>query len=242
MKDTFDEDTHDAFTSFEQIERETFIGNALALGGHYQAVKPDTFYQVTGNRYAGSKTPDVVRDKWSTDRSLIAYMEERYGPYDLDAAADESNTVCAKFYNEKTDCLKRWWGKNKHVWLNPPYSFPDPFILKAIEQMEHDNQIDILLPGDNSTAWFRDAQRAAAEVIWIVADSEENEDKQLVSRSGRLAFINGLTGKPVDNNNKGSVIFIMRKLKPGEEQKTFYIPVSEICPSSTKKKMRKRGV
>ncbi|WP_404655940.1 phage N-6-adenine-methyltransferase, partial [Raoultella ornithinolytica] len=143
MKDIADKDTHDAFTTFEQLERETFIGNALATGGHYQAVKPDKFYQVTGNRYAGSKTPDIVRDKWSTDRSLIAYMEERYGPYDLDAAAEESNTVCPKFYDEKTDCLKRWWGKNKHVWLNPPYSFPDPFVLKAIEQMEHDNQIDI---------------------------------------------------------------------------------------------------
>jgi hypothetical protein len=82
-KDTQDKDTHDAFTTFEQLERETFIGNALATGGHYQAVKPDKFYQVTGNRYAGSKTPDIVRDKWSTDRSLIAYMEERYGPYDL---------------------------------------------------------------------------------------------------------------------------------------------------------------
>ncbi len=241
-KDTQDKDTHDAFTTFEQLERETFIGNALATGGHYQAVKPGKFYQVTGNRYAGSKTPDIVRDKWSTDRSLIAYMEERYGPYDLDAAAEESNTVCPKFYDEKTDCLKRWWGKNKHVWLNPPYSFPDPFVLKAIEQMEHDNQIDILLPGDNSTAWFRDAQKAAAEIIWIVADVTEDEDGTQLSRSGRLAFINGLSGKPVDNNNKGSVIFIMRKLKPGEEQKTFYVPVSEICPSLTKKRMRKRGI
>lgn len=92
-------------------------------------------------------------------------------------------------------------------------------MLKAIEQMEHDNQIDILLPGDNSTAWFRDAQKAAAEIIWIVADVTEDEDGTQLSRSGRLAFINGLSGKPVDNNNKGSVIFIMRKLKPGEEQK-----------------------
>ena len=84
-KDITDKDTRDAFITFEQLERETFIGNALATGGHYQAVRPDKFYQVTGNRYAGSKTPDIVRDKWATDRSLIAYMEERYGPYDLEA-------------------------------------------------------------------------------------------------------------------------------------------------------------
>ena len=44
-KDITDKDTRDAFITFEQLERETFIGNALATGGHYQAVRPDKFYQ-----------------------------------------------------------------------------------------------------------------------------------------------------------------------------------------------------
>lgn len=246
MKDEFDNDTidsfnDDSFTSFEEIERENFVTDALVSGGHYQPVKPNQYFKVSGRRTMGTKTPDIARDGWKTDPSLIQWLEKEFGKYDLDAAADESNAVCEKFYNEKTNCLKRWWGKGKHIWLNPPYSNPDPFVLKAIEQMEHDNQIDILLPADNSTAWFRDAQQNAAEIIWITADSEEI-DGEKYSRSGRLAFINALTGKPGTCNNKGSVIFIMRKLKDGEEQKTRYIPVSEICPSLAKKKLRKRNV
>uniref|UniRef100_A0AAU6PXL5 DNA adenine methyltransferase n=1 Tax=Escherichia phage ETEP102 TaxID=3117680 RepID=A0AAU6PXL5_9CAUD len=242
MIESDDKYTHDEFVSFEQIERENFVANALVPGyGHYQAVKPDTFYHVTGKRYAGSKTPDAVRDLWATDRELISWMESRYGKYDIDAAASANNAVCEKFYSEQLNCLKIWWGRNKHIWLNPPYSHPDPFVKKAIEQMEHGNQIDMLLPGDNSTAWFAEARRNAAEIIWIEAEITEI-DQQEYCRTGRLAFISGLAGKPVDGNNKGSVIFVMRKLKEGEEQKTTYVSVSEICPGVSRKKPRKRSV
>lgn len=243
MKDENDKNTHDAFVTFEQLERETFIGNALASGGHYQAIREETFHRVSGHRYLGSKTPDVVRDLWATDRELISWMEKQYGKYDLDAAASEDNAVCKKFYDEKTDCLKIWWGKNKHIWLNPPYSHPDPFVKKAIEQMEHGNQIDMLLPGDNSTAWFAEARRNAAEIIWIEADLiKEPGSEQEYCRTGRLSFISALTGEPVDGNNKGSVIFIMRQLKEGEEQKTRYVSISEICPGVSRKRPRKRSV
>lgn len=246
MKDAFDKDTHDAFVTFEQLERETFMGNALSTGGHYQAVRPNQFYKVSGNRYAGSTTPDCVRDLWSTPREVVEYLADRYGKYDLDAAASEENKVCEKFYSKETNCLKRWWGSNKHVWLNPPYSNPDPFVLKAIEQMEHGNQIDMLLPADNSTAWFSDAQKHAAEIIWITGETwkETGDDgiEKEYSRTGRLAFISGLTGEPVSGNNKGSVIFVMRQLKEGEAQQTHYVPISEICPSVINKRSKARSV
>lgn len=239
-KDILDKDTHDAFVSFEQLERETFIGNALATGGHYQAVKPNQYYKVSGNRYAGSTTPDVVRDMWSTPQEIVEWMESEFGEYDLDAAASQENAVCEKFYSKETNCLKRWWGSNKHVWLNPPYSNPTPFIKKAIEQMEHNNQIDVLLPSDNSTAWFYEAQQNAAEIIWITGEVYEEGGVEY-SRTGRIAFVSGLTGEHVQGNNKGSVIFVMRKLKEGEEQKTRYVKISDICPSVNERRARKRS-
>lgn len=226
--------------TFEQIERETFIGNALATGGHYQAVKPNQYYKVTGNRYNGSNTPDVVRDLWSTPSELVAWMESEYGDYDIDAAASKENAVCEKFYSKETNCLKRWWGSNKHIWLNPPYSNITPFVKKAIEQMEHNNQIDILLPCDTSTGWFYEAQQRAAEIIWITGEVYQ-EDGTEYSRTGRLAFTSALTGKPVQGNNKGSVIFIMRELKEGEQQKTRYVKISDICPSVADRRARKRS-
>lgn len=226
--------------TFEQIERETFIGNALATGGHYQAVKPNQYYKVTGNRYKGSNTPDVVRDLWSTPSELVAWMEIEYGDYDIDAAASKENAVCEKFYSKETNCLKRWWGSNKHIWLNPPYSNITPFVKKAIEQMEHNNQIDILLPCDTSTGWFYEAQQRAAEIIWITGEVYQ-EDGTEYSRTGRLAFTSAITGKPVQGNNKGSVIFIMRELKEGEQQKTRYVKISDICPSVADRRARKRS-
>ncbi|MEG0209100.1 MULTISPECIES: phage N-6-adenine-methyltransferase [Gammaproteobacteria] len=235
MKDIEDKVTGDAFGQ---------VAHPLGLipgNGYYSAVRPDKFYQVTGHRYNGSKTPDIVRDKWATDKGVIEYMEEQYGKYDLDAAASQENAVCEKYYDERINCLNRWWGSNKHVWLNPPYSHPDPFVKKAIEQMEHNNQIDILLPGDNSTAWFAEARKNAAEIIWIEGDIEIRDGVEY-SRTGRLSFISGLTGKPVDGNNKGSVIFVMRKLKEGESQETRYVSITDICPSSLRKKAKKRSV
>lgn len=226
--------------TFEQIERETFIGNALATGGHYHAVKPNQYFKVTGNRYNGSNTPDIVRDLWSTPSELVAWMESEYGDYDIDAAASKENAVCEKFYSKETNCLKRWWGSNKHIWLNPPYSNITPFVKKAIEQMEHNNQIDILLPCDTSTGWFYEAQQRAAEIIWITGEVYQ-EDGTEYSRTGRLAFTSALTGKPVQGNNKGSVIFIMRELKEGEQQKTRYVKISDICPSVADRRARKRS-
>jgi len=226
--------------TFEQIERETFIGNDLATGGHYQAVKPNQYFKVTGNRYNGSNTPDIVRDLWSTPSELVAWMESEYGDYDIDAAASKENAVCEKFYSKETNCLKRWWGSNKHIWLNPPYSNITPFVKKAIEQMEHNNQIDILLPCDTSTGWFYEAQQRAAEIIWITGEVYQ-EDGTEYSRTGRLAFTSALTGKPVQGNNKGSVIFIMRELKEGEQQKTRYVKISDICPSVADRRARKRS-
>lgn len=166
---------------------------------------------------------------WSTPQEIVEWMESEFGEYDLDAAASQENAVCEKFYSKETNCLKRWWGSNKHVWLNPPYSNPTPFIKKAIEQMEHNNQIDVLLPADNSTAWFYEAQKNAAEIIWITGEVYEEGGVEY-SRTGRIAFVSGLTGEPVQGNNKGSVIFVMRKLKEGEEQKTRYVKISDICP------------
>lgn len=226
--------------TFEQIERETFIGNALATGGHYQAVKPNQYFKVTGNRYNGSNTPDIVRDLWSTPYELVAWMESEYGDYDIDAAASKENAVCEKFYSKETNCLKRWWGSNKHIWLNPPYSNITPFVKKSIEQMEHNNQIDMLLPCDTSTGWFYEAQQRAAEIIWITGEVY-HEDGTEYSRTGRLAFTSALTGKPVQGNNKGSVIFIMRELKEGEQQKTRYVKISDICPSVADRRARKRS-
>lgn len=243
MKDENDINTEDAFISFEEVERQDFITNGLVAGGHYQALPTPSCCKVSGKRYLGSQTPDVVKDLWATPKEVIDFMISRYGKYDLDAAATPENAVCDKFYSEQQNCLKRWWGSKKHVWLNPPYSNPLPFVEKAAEQARNGNQIDVLLNADSSTAWFRLAQMRAAEIIWIVADIEyQVTDDEVViesSHSGRLAFTSAETGQPVSGNSKGQVIFIFREMAEGEQQQTHYISIGDICPSVKNKRKRK---
>lgn len=248
MKDEFYTVTLDSFdaetnAALEELAHPVFIQEALATGCHYQAVRILPEMVVSGRRYAGSKTPDSIKNLWSTPRELIDFMEARYGKYDLDAAASEENAVCEKFYTEETSCLKRCWGSKKHVWLNPPYDNPLPFVGKAAEQARNGNQIDMLLNGDNSTAWFRLAQMRAAEIIWIVADIEYGVtgDEIMIysAQSGRLAFTRADTGQPVSGNSKGQVLFIFREMAEGEKQQTHYISIGEICPSVKNKRKRK---
>jgi hypothetical protein len=243
MKDENDVQTEDAFITFEELERQDLVITSLATGGHYQAVKPATSLKVSGRRFLGSNTPDAIKDLWSTPGELVDFMENRYGPYDLDAAASANNAVCEKFFDEKTNCLKRWWGSKKHVWLNPPFSNPLPFVEKAAEQARNGNQIDVLLNADSSTAWFRLAQMRASEIIWIVADIDYHitDDEVVIdtAHSGRLAFTNADSGEAVSGNSKGQVMFIFREMKEGEQQQTHYISIGEICPSVKNKRKRK---
>jgi phage N-6-adenine-methyltransferase len=74
-----------------------------------------------------------------------------------------------------------------------------PWINKAIEQMEFGRLTVMLLPADTSVKWFKLAFDNCTECHFI---------------SGRLAFINEETGKPVNGNNKGSVVFIFDPHSP----------------------------
>ncbi|QGF21254.1 DNA methyltransferase [Citrobacter phage HCF1] len=215
-KDILDNSTIDGVEKVDEmdiheLQHGSYSSIALRSGGHYQPVRENTFL------------------KWETPDEIVEYLSERYGEYDLDAAATEGNKNVISSTVRKQTAVKSSIFKSRSV------------CQKAIEQMEHGNQIDILLPADNSTAWFSDAVKHAAEVIWITGETWVDDGREY-SRTGRLAFISGLTGESVQGNNKGSVIFIMRKLKEGEKQQTHYVPISEICPSVMDRRVKARSL
>ncbi|WFS70174.1 hypothetical protein PVA65_000027 [Salmonella phage KKP 3830] len=103
-KDFQDKATIDTFEpemDFHELQYGRYSDIALRSGGHYQPVRENTFLKVSGNRYAGSKTPDVVRDLWETPDEIVDYLAERYGKYDLDAAATEDNKNAISFTAKK---------------------------------------------------------------------------------------------------------------------------------------------
>lgn len=178
------------------------IGNSMAvpvmrwIGERIAAALPAE--KLNGD-YGGSKTPLDQRDLWRTPPALFASLDAEFC-FQLDAAAAPHNALCRKFITAEQNTLETPWSDYLsipgYVWLNPPYSNITPFVKKAAA--ESDNQIGtvMLVPADTSVGWFKEAIQTASEVRFITA--------------GRLAFINPVTGKPVSENNKGSMLIIWR--------------------------------
>ena len=152
--------------------------------------------------YNGSKTVETIRDLWQTPDFVFEYYDNRFN-FQFDVAASQENSLCENFYSEKHNALSdncSWDGPN---WCNPPYSDIMPWVEKAIEQMDRGCLTVMLIPADTSVKWFKKAFDNCSECHFI---------------SGRLAFINAETQKPVSGNNKGSVVFIFDPKSPFKSQ------------------------
>ena len=146
--------------------------------------------------YIGSKTNEAIRDLWQTPKPIFDYYDRRFDIV-ADVAASESNSLCTSFLDQEDDALKtRWFVTN---WCNPPYSDITPWVEKAIEEKKKGRLTVMLIPADTSVKWFKLAYENCTECHFI---------------SGRLAFINAQTQKPVSGNNKGSVVFIFDPNSP----------------------------
>lgn len=178
------------------------IGNSMAvpvmrwIGERIAAALPAE--KMNGD-YGGSKTPLDQRDLWRTPPALFASLNAEFC-FQLDAAAAPHNALCRKFITAEQNTLETPWADYMsipgYVWLNPPYSDITPFVKKAAAESANQIGTVMLVPADTSVGWFKEAIQTASEVRLIT--------------SGRLAFINPVTGKPVSGNNKGSMLIIWR--------------------------------
>ena len=144
--------------------------------------------------YVGSKTDQSVRDLWQTPMSLFNALNNEFS-FVCDVAASNENKLCKMYFDEAGNALDPLCDWFKSNWCNPPYSNIMPWVRKAKIEHEKGKTIVMLVPADTSVKWFKEAYNSCNEVRFI---------------SGRLAFINAATQKPVKGNNKGSVLFIWR--------------------------------
>lgn len=105
----------------------------------------------------------MANDNYATDSKIMEMFRNWFDPCPLDN----------KF---KVDGLKINWYDRTYV--NPPYSMPMPWVMKAIDENKQGKTIVMLLRMDTSTKWFKLLQEAGATFMWI---------------NGRLRFN---TGKP----------------------------------------------
>lgn len=144
--------------------------------------------------YAGSKTEQGIRDLWQTPKAIFNTLNKEFN-FVCDVAASNENKLCKMYFDEAGNALDPLCDWFKSNWCNPPYSNIMPWIQKAKIEHEKGKTIVMLVPADTSVKWFKEAYNSCNEVRFI---------------SGRLAFINAETQKPVKGNNKGSVLFIWR--------------------------------
>lgn len=159
--------------------------------------------QVTGKRWKGSVTPDDVRDTWQTPPWLVSYFSNLVGGFDLDAASSDANAVCDLHYTKEMDALSFDWPVKCKAFLNPPYSDPKPWLEHVKRQVDLFNAtVVMVLPDDISTKWFRIAVDSAAEMYGLVSDGK---------KTGRVAFVNPVTGQQQAGSNKGTFVMIFRR-------------------------------
>lgn len=156
--------------------------------------------------YGGSNTPADIKDWWRTPEAIYHRLNDEFR-FSVDLAASSLNRLHENYITVEMNTLSidwcgmygRSWG-----WLNPPYSSIGPFVEKAIEQQEKGFGTVMLVPSDTSVGWFSLALTSVSEVRFITG--------------GRLSFIRADTGKPVNGNNKGSMLLIFSPHKIGARQ------------------------
>ena len=146
-----------------------------------------------------SNTPKEIKDLWQTPLSLFETLNMEF-EFNCDvASSDQNHLVKEDWLTEEDDALSwvaSWGGVN---WCNPPYSNISPWVEAAIRKHKQGLTTVMLVPSDTSVKWFKLAFESCNEVRFI---------------SGRISFINAETQKPVNGNNKGSVLFIWRAYAP----------------------------
>jgi len=113
------------------------------------------------------------RQDWATPTDIYEDLNQRYGPFTLDAAASAENAKCARYWTEADDALtKPWTGR---TFCNPPYQYCAKFVERAIDEARNGNAeiVVLLVPARTDTRWFREAWEHADEVRFL---------------SGRIAF------------------------------------------------------
>lgn len=151
---------------------------------------------ISGRGYHDSHTDLDIRDLWQTPPEIFAALNRDFR-FVADVAASAHNHLLPVYFTEQDDALAQDWAGRLPIgfaWCNPPYSDITPWVQKAAEECSKGIGTVMLIPADTSVGWFSLARNSCTEVRFII--------------DGRLSFIRADTGKPVNGNNKGSMLLI----------------------------------
>lgn len=120
--------------------------------------------------------PRVKRDECYTPKELVKAFTDVLGKPVLDpCTTPEANTVVGaeRIYTKEDNLnpLEQDWPTTGFIWVNPPFSKPKPWIVKAVVQaakQEADGlHIAVLTSNDTSTWWAQLAMQNASGMIML---------------------------------------------------------------------------
>ncbi len=140
-------------------------------------------------------------DEWETPPSFVRALEEKFGPFTLDPCARAETAKAPKFFTMADDGLSQSWGDGaSHVFCNPPYSAPGPWVAKAIAEAEKGVTTLLLLPAATDVGWFHDLVLVHCNVRFV---------------RGRLKFL-GWERTPIGSPTAGNILARVPKVPDGK--------------------------
>jgi len=119
---------------------------------------------------------------WATPQGFFDILDDRFR-FDLDPCASPENAKCKKYYTEEDDGLSKSWGRNRNVFVNPPYGRDiKRWIQKSYEEAKNNgNTVVMLIPARTDTSYWHEYCMRAAEIYFV---------------KGRLKFGDAKSGAP----------------------------------------------
>jgi phage N-6-adenine-methyltransferase len=94
------------------------------------------------------------KQDWRTPDWLFNGLQNEFGLFYLDAAADAKNTKCVFYYTKKNSGLVNPWDDCR-TFCNPPFSQMMLWVKKAIEEKELGRDSVMLAPANGyTTKWY----------------------------------------------------------------------------------------
>ena len=103
---------------------------------------------------------DLGPDSWATPPKLLEAAYEVLGsPVGLDPCSNARSLVAARVrWTIRDDALSKTaaeWAAHGTIWLNPPYSNPEPFLARLADAASLGARGVALVKHDHATAWWR---------------------------------------------------------------------------------------
>jgi phage N-6-adenine-methyltransferase len=132
-----------------------------------------------------------MNDSRTTPAELFAVLDVLYGPFELDAAATEQNTLTERFCR---DGLSEPWAPR--TWCNPPYSRGqlDLWTNKAFIEAGRGMSSALLIPADTSTRWWFELIPEVDAIVFLterVAFGGGVEDGKTHAKFGSAVMLYG---------------------------------------------------